>query len=97
MRTRLFVSSALALMILVPAGAGAVGVGKQCGGFPGIQCNSGLFCQHPTGACFIFDIAGTCARVPPVLPPDLSAGLRLQRQDLSQRLRAPGGHGLQSA
>ncbi len=68
MKTRLFVSLALALMILVPSGAGAVGVGKQCGGFPGIQCNPGLFCQHPTGACFIFDIGGTCARVPRFCP-----------------------------
>jgi hypothetical protein len=38
--------------------------GKLCGGFAGIQCNPGLFCQHKAGACFIFDIAGTCARVP---------------------------------
>jgi Kazal-type serine protease inhibitor domain len=69
-KTGLFVSlaAALALMILVPSGAGAVGVGKQCGGFAGIQCNHGLFCQHPTGACFIFDIAGTCARVPRFCP-----------------------------
>ena len=64
MKARLFVSFALALMISVPSSAGAVGVGKQCGGFAGIQCNPGLFCQHATGACFIFDIAGTCARVP---------------------------------
>lgn len=66
MKTGLLVSvaAALALMIQVPSSAGAVGVGKQCGGFAGIQCNHGLFCQHPAGACFIFDIAGTCARVP---------------------------------
>jgi len=66
MKTGLFVSlaAALALMIQVPSSAGAVGVGKQCGGFAGIQCNAGLFCQHRPAACFIFDISGTCARVP---------------------------------
>jgi hypothetical protein len=70
MKTGHFVSFALALalMISVPSGAGAVGLGQQCGGFPGIKCNAGLFCQHPAGACFIFDIAGTCARVPRFCP-----------------------------
>jgi hypothetical protein len=39
-------AAALALTIFVPAGgAEAVGIGKQCGGFPGIQCDAGLFCQ----------------------------------------------------
>ncbi len=53
-------------MISVPSGAGAVGVGKQCGGFVihPQACNHGLFCQRKAGQCFIADIAGTCARVP---------------------------------
>ena len=54
----------LGLMILATTEALAVGVGKSCGGFPGIQCNAGLFCQHKAGRCFIIDDSGTCARVP---------------------------------
>jgi hypothetical protein len=56
--------AALALMMIsVPTSAGAVGLGKQCGGFPGIQCDAGLFCQKKHGQCSIIDISGTCAMV----------------------------------
>ena len=57
-------AAALALLISIPSGAGAVG--KQCGGFVihPQQCNAGLFCQRKAGECFIADISGTCARVP---------------------------------
>jgi hypothetical protein len=70
MKTRLVVSlaAALALTIFVPTGANAVGVGKQCGGFPGIQCNAGLFCQNKAGSCSIIDLSGTCAKVPRFCP-----------------------------
>jgi Kazal-type serine protease inhibitor-like protein len=72
MKTRLVVSlaAALALMIFVPTIVNAAGVGKQCGGFVinPQQCNPGLFCQRHTGQCFIFDISGTCARVPHFCP-----------------------------
>ena len=66
MKTGHFVSlvAALALMISIPSGADAVGLGKQCGGFPGIQCDAGLFCQKKPGQCSIIDMSGTCARVP---------------------------------
>jgi hypothetical protein len=56
--------AALALMISVPTGADAVGLGKQCGGFPGIQCDAGLSCQKKPGTCFIIDASGTCTRIP---------------------------------
>jgi hypothetical protein len=58
------VVAALALMISIPTSADAVGLGKQCGGFPGLQCDAGLFCQNKPGTCSIIDISGTCARVP---------------------------------
>ena len=66
MKTGHFVSfiAALALMISIPTSADAVGLGKQCGGFPGIQCDAGLFCQKKPGQCSIIDMSGTCARVP---------------------------------
>ncbi len=56
--------AALALMISVPTGADAVGLRKQCGGFPGIPCDAGLFCQKKAGSCSIIDMSGTCVRVP---------------------------------
>lgn len=70
MKTRFFVSLAAALMVMlsVPTSVEAVGLGKQCGGFPGIQCNPGLFCQKKPGTCFIIDFSGTCARVPKFCP-----------------------------
>jgi hypothetical protein len=66
MKSGLFVSlfAALALMISVPTSADAVGLGKQCGGFPGIPCDAGLFCQKKAGSCSIIDMSGTCVRVP---------------------------------
>jgi hypothetical protein len=66
MKSGHFVSlfAALALMISVPTSADAVGLGKQCGGFPGIPCDAGLFCQKKPGTCSIIDMSGTCAKVP---------------------------------
>jgi hypothetical protein len=66
MKTRLFVSLALVLMISVPSGAGAVGLGKQCGTIAGIQCDAGLFCQKKPGQCSVIDAAGTCVPVPKI-------------------------------
>ena len=66
MKTRLFASLALVLMISVPSGAGAVGLGKQCGTIAGIQCDAGLFCQKKPGQCSVIDAAGTCVRVPKI-------------------------------
>lgn len=70
MRTALFASfvAALALIALPTSGANAVGPGKQCGGFIGIQCPAGQFCQHKAGTCFFFDTFGTCTRVPRFCP-----------------------------
>ena len=57
-------AAALALMIFAPTGASAIGVGKTCGGFPGLQCDAGLFCQQKAGTCKVIDMAGTCTKVP---------------------------------
>ena len=68
MRTTLFASfiAALALMALPTSGANAVGPGKQCSGFPGIQCDAGLFCQKKPGTCAVIDMSGTCVKVPQI-------------------------------
>jgi len=70
MKTRLFVSlaAAVALMTFAPTGAGAVGPGKTCGGFPGMQCDAGLFCQKKPGSCAVIDMSGICVRVPHICP-----------------------------
>ena len=70
MKNRLVVSlaAALALAILVPSAVQAVGVGKTCGGFPGFQCDAGLFCQKKPGHCFVMDVSGTCAKTPKFCP-----------------------------
>jgi Kazal-type serine protease inhibitor-like protein len=57
-----------ALMIFASTAVQAVGVGKTCGGFIGIPCDAGLFCQMKTGSCGFFDMTGTCARVPRFCP-----------------------------
>jgi hypothetical protein len=61
-------AAALALMIFIPTGAEAVGVGKQCDGFPGLQCDAGLFCQKKPGTCAVIDMSGICVRVPRFCP-----------------------------
>jgi hypothetical protein len=63
-------AAAVALLISIPTGAGAVGVGKACDGFVfhPQECNPGLFCQRKPGQCFIADISGTCARKPRFCP-----------------------------
>jgi hypothetical protein len=68
MKAGLFVSfaSVLVLLISIPSSAGAVGLGKQCGGFPGIPCDAGLFCQQKPGQCRIIDMSGACAKVPQI-------------------------------
>ena len=54
---------AAAVTLLSPPGASAVGPGKQCGGFPGIPCDAGLFCQNPPGTCGVIDVGGRCVKV----------------------------------
>jgi hypothetical protein len=86
MKTRLVVllAAALALMIFVPTGANAVGVGKMCGGIGGIQCDAGQLCQkesrgmqHPRHVRHLRENSA-------VLSKAYSAGLRLRWQDVQQ-------------
>lgn len=65
---RLVIVAVLALGFCLSLGsvASAVGLGKQCGGFVGIPCDAGLWCQKPAGTCKIFDGFGKCSKVPTV-------------------------------
>jgi len=43
--------------------------GSTCGGFAGLRCATGLFCQYADTTCrTVADGTGTCARVPDVCP-----------------------------
>ena len=54
---------AMLLLLLTPAAASAVGVGKTCGGVAGVRCDAGLFCDSAAGACGAADVSGMCVRV----------------------------------
>ena len=54
---------AFALLLLAPAVTSAAGVGQACGGVLPIECESGTFCQLPTGRCG-GDVRGKCVKVP---------------------------------
>ncbi|HTB00341.1 MAG TPA: Kazal-type serine protease inhibitor [Bradyrhizobium sp.] len=63
----ILLAAALALMLSVPTGANAVGLGKTCEGIAGLRCDAGLFCEHKPGECGWFhgaDQSGRCARIP---------------------------------
>lgn len=38
----------------------------MCGGFAGIRCDKGLFCEYPSGECDVADLSGVCAPQPEV-------------------------------
>ncbi len=58
----------LALTFVVLTGllgtAGAVGVGKTCGGIAGLACDAGLWCDPQPGKCGVIDLQGKCVRIP---------------------------------
>jgi len=62
------IAFALGLATLLPGSAGAVGLGRTCGGFAGITCNAGLYCDFPAGQCGWFDRTGVCRRKPTICP-----------------------------
>jgi hypothetical protein len=60
--------SALAAACLVTllasvVGAPAAKLGQRCGGFVGLPCDSGLWCEPPAGMCHGADLMGTCVKV----------------------------------
>ena len=59
---------ATALPLISPTSVSAAGRGQTCGGFPGVACDAGTFCQKPTGRCGVIDISGQCAAIPQLCP-----------------------------
>ena len=65
MKTRaVLIAVAVSAHMLVPFCALAAGVGQTCGGFIGVGCERGLFCETPAGKCAVADGQGKC-----VMPP----------------------------
>ena len=69
MRAHLIHRAMAALIIvlglaLAPTGASAAGKGEICGGFIGITCSPGLWCEKPAGHCKFADDFGKCEAVP---------------------------------
>jgi hypothetical protein len=70
MRTaKLLVLLAL-LWLLAEAPAAATGIGETCDGIAAIQCDEGLWCEHPAGQCKMSDAAGKCIKAPEVCTQD---------------------------
>jgi len=61
-------AASLALALLGSGAAQAVGPGKACGGFPGIQCDAGCFVSKKPGARRINGMSGSCVRIPHFCP-----------------------------
>ena len=85
MRTaKLLVLLAL-LSLLAVAPAAAAGIGETCDGIAAIQCDEGLWCEHPASQCKMSDAAGKCISSGG-LHAGLQPGLRLRRRDLWQSM-----------
>jgi hypothetical protein len=56
----------LVAQLALPATTNAAPVGATCGGFFGIPCDPGSFCNFPNGTCGRFDMLGTCAKIPQI-------------------------------
>jgi len=44
--------------------AAAANLGRTCGGYRGIACAQGLWCDKEPGTCNWLDVQGTCAKTP---------------------------------
>lgn len=52
--------------------ANAASEGEMCGGFAGIKCDNGLWCEPEPGKCGVADVGGTCVTVPTLCPKDFN-------------------------
>lgn len=61
----------LTLLCVLGAGAGvAAAIGETCDGVAAIQCDEGLWCEHPAGQCKVADPAGQCVKAAEVCKQD---------------------------
>lgn len=53
------------LLVLPSSPSFAAKVGETCDGIAAIQCDKGLWCEHPAGQCQVADGAGVCVKDSP--------------------------------
>ena len=58
------------LSALSASSLSAAAAGETCDGIAGIQCDEGLWCEHPAAQCSVADGAGMCANAPEVCTQD---------------------------
>jgi hypothetical protein len=62
----LILIASLALLWGAAGEADAAKLGERCGGFAGIACDRGLWCEKAPGTCQAADTLGTCAKRPDI-------------------------------
>ncbi|RXG84822.1 Kazal-type serine protease inhibitor domain-containing protein [Bradyrhizobium zhanjiangense] len=68
MRKRVLIGAIFTLSTFFPSieAAQAAKVGQMCGGFAGVKCDEGLWCDPQPGKCGVVDAVGKCIKVPEV-------------------------------
>jgi hypothetical protein len=61
MRAWLLLSAVGFLCVSAPP-SWAAKLGETCDGLAGIQCDAGMWCEHPAGQCDMADGAGKCVQ-----------------------------------
>ncbi|MCJ7526715.1 MAG: hypothetical protein MUO37_01170 [Methyloceanibacter sp.] len=64
MRALIFLAGFALLSALPPGSSEAAKLGETCDGIAALQCDKGLWCEHPAGECQVADGAGTCQEEP---------------------------------
>lgn len=89
-RNFIFASS----LIIAVSGATATmaaKVGETCGGFAGVRCDKGLWCDPSPGQCGGADVAGTCVKIgqfcPQVVLPVCGCNGRTYNNDCERQKR----------
>ncbi len=66
MRRILILITSLAAVAASATSVNAAKLGERCGGFAGIPCGAGQWCEMKPGQCNAADMFGTCVQVPEV-------------------------------
>ena len=64
MRRLMVLIGFVSLFVLPAAPLSAAKLGETCDGIAAIQCDAGLWCEHPGGGCKVADGSGTCVKEP---------------------------------
>ena len=70
MRAVMVLTGFTLLFALSTSPLSAAALGETCDGIAAIQCDEGLWCEHPAGQCTVADGSGMCAKAPEVCTQD---------------------------